>query len=151
RVRGGRLELNPTQGNLLQLAQTLVDELQGDAKRVEITSRGSPEGTFDADRMGAAISNLVGNALQHGAAGTPIKVDIDGTQREWIMLPVSNDGVIPPDVLATIFEPFHSSGPQGRPSGGLGLGLYIVRAFVNAHGGRIDALSDERRGTRFEA
>ncbi len=151
RVRGGRLELHPVRCDMLQLARALVDELQSEGKPIDLTSDGPPDGTFDPDRMGAAISNLVGNAMQHGVEGSRIHVHVDGADAARLVLRISNDGVIPPDVLETIFEPFHSSGPQGRPSGGLGLGLFIVRAFIAAHGGAIEARSSAVEGTTFEA
>ncbi|MEP7260003.1 MAG: hybrid sensor histidine kinase/response regulator [Usitatibacter sp.] len=151
RVRGGRLEMKPAKGDLLDLATLLVDELQSQDQRIELTSEGATDGTFDPDRIGAAISNLLGNALQHGAQGSKVNLHIDGTPAHQLLVRVSNAGVIPPEVLETIFEPFHSSGPAGRPSGGLGLGLYIVREFFVAHGGSIEARSDGTSGTVFEA
>lgn len=151
RVRGGRLEMKPAQGDLLQLATLLVDELQGQDQRIELAANGATDGTFDPDRIGAAISNLIGNALQHGAHGTKVQVFIDGSEARQLVIRVSNVGVIPPEVLDTIFEPFHSSGPTGRPRGGLGLGLYIVREFFAAHGGSIEARCDGADCTVFEA
>jgi signal transduction histidine kinase len=152
RVRGGRIEMRPAPADLRELSASLVDELQrdGEQSRIELASVGATHGVFDPDRIGAAISNLVGNALQHGAQGTKIRVHIDGMDKDTLVLRVSNEGVIPPEVIATIFEPFHSSGPEGRPSRGLGLGLFIVREFVTAHGGTIEVRSDAERGTVFE-
>ena len=143
RVRGGRIEMRPAPADLHELSVALIQELQreGEPPRVELTSAGATQGVFDPDRIGAAISNLIGNALQHGAQGTKIRVHIDGSDKDTLVLRVSNEGVIPPDVIGTIFEPFHSSGPQGR-EGGLGLGLFIVKEFVAAHGGSIEARSD---------
>ena len=152
RIRSGRIEMKPAEGDLRQLSQALIDELQKDgmAPRVELSVVGETLGRFDPDRMGAAISNLVANAMQHGSPESPIRVHIDGSAGERLVLRVSNDGVIPPDILATIFEPFHSSGPSSRPQGGLGLGLYIVQQFVSAHGGSVQARSTTADGTVFE-
>ncbi len=152
RVRGGRIEMKPADGDLRDLAASLLAELQrdGEHSRIELTAVGDTRGRFDPDRIGAAISNLMGNALQHGADASKIRVHIDGTRENRLLLRVSNDGVIAPGILATIFEPFHSSGPQSRSSGGLGLGLFIVNEFVKAHGGRVDARSDAVTGTSFE-
>jgi signal transduction histidine kinase len=152
RIRSGRIEMKPAEGDLRQLSQSLIDELQGDgvSPRVELSASGETRGRFDPDRMGAAISNLVGNAMQHGSPEAPIRVHIDGSAHDRLVLRVANDGVIPPDVLATIFEPFHSSGPSSRPQGGLGLGLYIVQQFVSAHGGTVNARSTAAEGTIFE-
>jgi signal transduction histidine kinase len=107
-------------------------------------------GRFDPDRIGAAVSNLLGNALQHGAAGTKIRLRIDGTEAQMLRMRVANEGVIPEAVLATLFQPFHASGPGGQHHGGLGLGLYIVQQFVAAHGGTVRANSGEPEGTVFD-
>jgi len=107
-------------------------------------------GNFDADRIGAAISNLLGNALQHGSEGAKVRVHVDGTVPGNLSLRVSNEGVIPPATLATMFEPFHASGPHSGGQGGLGLGLYIVNEFVKAHGGAVHARSNPREGTCIE-
>ena len=152
RIRSGRIEMNPADNDLKRLSQTLIEELErdGETTRVELSAAGETRGRFDPDRIAAAISNLVANALQHGSATSRIRVHIDGTAPERLVLRVSNDGVIPPDVLATIFEPFHTSGPGSSARGGLGLGLYIVQQFVGAHGGTVRARSSEEHGTVFE-
>jgi signal transduction histidine kinase len=144
--------MKPADDDLKRLSQSLIDELErdGDKARVVLSATGETRARFDPDRIGAAISNLVGNAMQHGSPEKPIRVDIDGTNSGNVVLRVSNDGVIPPKVLATIFEPFHSSGPTSQASGGLGLGLYIVRQFVAAHGGTVQARSSAEDGTVFE-
>ena len=151
RIRAGRIEMKPAENDLRALAQSLVDELQklGAADRVVLSSGGETHGRFDPDRIGAAISNLVGNALQHGA-GDKIRVHIDGTAAERLVLQVRNQGVIPEATLATMFEPFHSSGPGSSTAGGLGLGLYIVNEFVKAHGGTVRARSSAADGTVIE-
>src|SRR3954468_11436298 len=81
RIRSGRLEMKPVENNLDHLAHSLVDELQAGAgeRRIELTVAGETHGRFDADRIAAAVSNLVSNALQHGAAGQPVRVSVDGT------------------------------------------------------------------------
>jgi signal transduction histidine kinase len=152
RIRAGRIEMTPAESDLKRLSQALIEELErdGEATRVELSAAGETRGRFDPDRIGAAISNLVANALQHGGAESRIRVHIDGTAPDRLVLRVSNDGVIPPDVLATIFEPFHTSGPGGSARGGLGLGLYIVQQFVGAHGGTVRARSSVEQGTVFE-
>jgi signal transduction histidine kinase len=150
RIRSGRIEMKPAEADLLQLSRTLVDELRrhGERDRIEISAEGTTSGRFDPDRIGAAISNLVGNALQHGG-NSKVRVHVDGTQPDRLRLAIANEGVIPEKTLATMFEPFHSSGPSSS-HGGLGLGLYIVNEFVKAHGGTVTAQSNERDGTVIE-
>jgi signal transduction histidine kinase len=76
---------------------------------------------------------------------------VDGTRPELLVLRVTNAGVVPREVLATMFEPFHARGDSSRSHGGLGLGLYIVQEFVRAHGGSVKARSSEATGrTEFE-
>jgi signal transduction histidine kinase len=152
RIRSGRIEMKPAETDLQALSQALIDELQkgGRIERVELSSVGATRGRFDPDRIGAAISNLVGNALQLGAGDSKIQVHIDGTRADNLVLEVRNQGVIPPATLATMFEPFHSSGPSSLAHGGLGLGLYIVNEFVGAHGGTVRARSSESDGTVIE-
>lgn len=151
RIRSGRIEMKPAEADLHALSQSLIEELQkgGDRDRVELSAAGRTAGRFDPDRIGAAISNLVGNALQHGR-GDKVRVHIDGTADDRLRLEVRNEGVIPRATLATLFEPFHSSGPSASGHGGLGLGLYIVNEFVTAHGGSVRARSREGDGTVIE-
>jgi signal transduction histidine kinase len=153
RIRSGRLEMKPQENDLHSLAQSLVDELQAAAgdRRIALSAHGEARGRFDADRIAAAVSNLVANALQHGAPGEPVRVEIDGTRGDLITLRVANAGVVPREVLATMFEPFHARGESSNTHGGLGLGLYIVQEFVRAHGGTLQARSSEAtRITEFE-
>jgi signal transduction histidine kinase len=148
RVRGGRIQMRPTPGDLAAMTTLLAQEFErgGEAPRVEICAQGDTHAEFDPDRIGAAISNLLGNAVQHGAAGSVVRVAIDGSRPAEVVIAISNEGTIPPEILGTIFEPFHSSG-EGQRAGGLGLGLYIVREFVGANGGTTEALSGDGRTT----
>ena len=148
RIRSGRIEMKPQDKDLKEVSEALIAELDRQGRRVELTVEGETHGSFDPDRIAAAISNLVGNAMQHGARDSAVRVHIDGTEADNLRLEVANDGVIPPEVLANMFEPFHASG--SRSTGGLGLGLYIVQEFVAAHGGTVRARSDAAQGTVFE-
>jgi two-component system, sensor histidine kinase and response regulator len=152
RIRSGRIEMKPAEHDLRDLARGLIAELdRGEGTRVRLTANGDTRGRFDGDRIAAAVSNLVGNAMQHGGEGAPIEVHVDGAAPDELVLRVANEGVIPPEVLSTMFEPFHTSGPTSRAHGGLGLGLYIVQEFVRAHGGTVRARSSQEQGTVFEA
>ena len=113
---------------------------------ISITVDGDTRGSWDADRVAQVISNLAGNAVEHGA--DPVRVAIEGTA-DAVLLRVSNAGPpIDPHRLMTIFQPF-SRRDDGLSSRGLGLGLFIASEIVAAHAGRIDAASDQTRGTTF--
>jgi signal transduction histidine kinase len=111
---------------------------------VSLTVSGDAALDADRDRLAQVVSNLVGNALQHGA-GSPVSVTVTGGHAD-VTLAVSNGGPpIPPEVLPHVFEPFRRGEPYphgaGGPSGSSGLGLFIVREIVRAHGGTVDVRS----------
>ena len=105
----------------------------------------------DRGRLHQAVSNLVGNAVQHGAAGAPITVAIVRRDGE-LVVEVHNEGApIPPDLLPDLFEPFKrgEGDERGARAGSVGLGLFIVREIARLHGGTVDVDSGEGRGTTF--
>jgi signal transduction histidine kinase len=106
-------------------------------------------GAWDKDRLAQVVSNLVANAIQYGD-DRAVRVRVTGSE-STVCLEVQNWGqVISPDDLAFLFDPFRSAQPpERRRSQNLGLGLYIVREVVLAHGGSVDARSSEAEGTVF--
>lgn len=93
-------------------------------------------GEWDADRLAQVVSNLAGNAIRHGDPDAPIEVLL-GSDADHVFLTVTNGGVIPPDLVPVIFDPFRSSDSRRARAEGLGLGLFIVNQIVLAHGGRV--------------
>ncbi len=103
----------------------------------------------DADRIMQCLSNLLGNAIKHGDPRSPVVVSAEEDAQDAILC-VKNEGKpIPPGLLPHIFDPFRRGEDDARSGSGLGLGLYIAKAIVVAHGGSIEVLSDEEDGTRF--
>lgn len=151
RIRLGEgLPICPRSVELAQLCQVTIDELSTDRGRVELASLGDTVGEWDGDRLAQLISNLISNALTHGAADDRVRVRIDGSDPTCVRLLVHNRGVIPDSLLPGIFEPLHSSNDRKyEGSSGLGLGLYITRQIVEAHAGAIHVTSSESDGTRF--
>jgi signal transduction histidine kinase len=104
----------------------------------------------DLGRVQQVASNLIGNALTHGAPSSPVKVNVR-TDSHDLVLEVWNAGdPIPPDSVNKIFEPFwrHSTAANRE---GLGLGLHICSQIVRAHGGSISVKSTREDGTSFTA
>jgi signal transduction histidine kinase len=118
-------------------------------RRIELEVLGDAHGTWDPGRMAQVISNLVSNAVAHGAPYAPVTVQIDATGDDHVDLSVHNEGPpIPPELLPVLFEPFRRGTGDKSPRG-LGLGLYIVRQLVEAHGGTVDVRSTAPEGTTF--
>jgi sigma-B regulation protein RsbU (phosphoserine phosphatase) len=102
----------------------------------------------DRPRIAQLLSNLLGNALTHGAAGMPVRVQAS-TEGGFLELSVSNAGdPIPPAAMERLFQPF-TRGAVRPSQQGLGLGLFIASQVAKAHGGTLYATSspDETRFT----
>lgn len=146
RVKGA-IPIEPVALDLAKSARQVVTELGASASTpVELECLGDTNGVWDADRMMQVISNLIGNAVEHGQPGSSIRVTIDGRAEDQVTLDVENPGTIPRETLAVLFSPFK---PRGKGSRGLGLGLYIVDQIVLSHGGRVHVDSPEPGKTRF--
>jgi two-component system, sensor histidine kinase and response regulator len=150
---GGGIGIDPKQGNLAELCTQALDELELTNPTWHLDRRfvGDPVGYWDPDRMLQVISNLASNAGQHGRTGQTILVSVDGTQSEHVILEVHNEGAIGAAQPNELFDPFRSFGQPRSRSGGLGLGLFIVREIVKAHGGTVEVVSSEAAGTSFIA
>lgn len=115
---------------------------------------GSPLGRWDEGRLEQVLQNLVGNALKYGAAESPVRIAWSRTGDDGegdLILTVHNEGVpISADLLPHVFEPFRSSEQHDRrENASMGLGLFIVREIVRAHGGEVSVESEAEKGTTF--
>ncbi|UUX95944.1 HAMP domain-containing sensor histidine kinase [Aquabacterium sp. J223] len=142
-----------TEANAEQALADVVTELQlaSPGRAIEVRLDIGAPLRCDVSRLQQLLSNLVGNALAHGAAEHPVVVE-GRSHAGWLDLSVHNRGnVIPPGQLGRLFEPYWRAGQPNHPSEGLGLGLYICAEIAKAHGGRMAVTSDDADGTRFTA
>jgi PAS domain S-box-containing protein len=149
RLAGGiPLQLTPTR--MPAVCRQVVEELAvAHPGRILLEVEGECEGVWDSERLAQVLSNLVANALEHGATGTSVRVRCH-SQGERQVLEVSNVGPpIPEEKLETLFDPFRQAGLDKGKRKGLGLGLYIVREIVHAHGGTVAVRSSGEEGTTF--
>src|SRR5207244_760767 len=116
-----------------------------------LETTGDGMGSWEADRIEQALTNLVVNAIQHGDGG-PILVRSIASAADKVEISVRNAGaVIPADVLPQLFKAYRR-GIHGKPTdhrSGVGLGLFIVAQIAQAHGGRAWAESSAEAGTTF--
>lgn len=147
--QGGRLALLRTPLRLGELARSIVNELSlgFPEARVELRVDGDTEGEWDRDRLAQVLSNLIGNAIEHGERGGTVNVRVAG-DGDAVTVHTHNLGTIPAESLSSLFDPFKTTRASDRRSRGLGLGLFITHLVVTAHGGSIDVTSDGG-GTRF--
>jgi signal transduction histidine kinase len=142
RARAALVELSPEEVNLSAVARDVADRLgEGLARTgtpVRVTAPASVIGRWDRLRLEQVLTNLLANAGRH-ASGAPVDVAVEPLADGGARLVVRDRGRgIPPADRARIFEPFIQLDPM-HGAGGFGLGLWIVRRIVAAHGGTIRA------------
>ena len=146
RLRHGKLQLQQRPLDLREIARQAVDSLQAAGRcadhKIRETFAHSPViVNGDATRLDQIARNLLDNALKYSPPHTPINVTVD-RDASTAVLSIRDEGLgIGPDLLPRLFEPFAQAEPGGA-AGGLGLGLPLVRAIVEQHGGTITAHSD---------
>jgi signal transduction histidine kinase len=104
----------------------------------------------DLGRVQQVASNLIGNALKHGAPEGPVKVCARAEGSDFVLSVWNSGEPIPPENIDKICEPFWRPSTTGNREG-LGLGLYICSEIVRAHGGNLSVTSSETDGTIFTA
>ena len=146
---GGGIPLRRQETDLAQIVQRVIQEAQVSFPqgRFEMRLEGELSGYWDADRLAQVTSNLVGNAIEHGDQKDPIEITLNGTRSERVTLSVTNSGLVPPEVLPHLFDPFRGGQRHLGRSEGLGLGLYIVQQIAVAHRGQVDVKTDGSRTT----
>lgn len=150
---GGGMPLSPAPVDLEPLCRQVIDELclTHPDRSVKLNAAGGVSGEWDPARLRQALSNLVSNAMVHGDEGSPVEVSLREDGPDIVLIVANRGPAIPPAVLPTLFDPF-VRGPANTSArkesiAGVGLGLYIARQIVAAHGGTISVRSSEREGT----
>ncbi|MDQ6672637.1 MAG: ATP-binding protein [Chloroflexota bacterium] len=152
RLESGTMVLNPRQLAIVPLVQEIAAGISSDRVRVHpLTGPQAPLTVFaDAERVERVLTNLITNALKYSPDGTPVVIEVEQRQHETIVSVVDQGGGIAPEELSRLFQRFTRgrAGPKADMAG-LGLGLYIARLIVEAHGGRLWAESELGRGSTF--
>lgn len=148
---GQGIPVRRTPGDLRDICRGVIEELEPAwAGRLRFSADSALPGLWDADRLQQAVSNLVVNGLKHGTAGEPVEVRV--APRPGVceaVIEVANRGTpIPEAEKAQIFEPFRRASTEpSRDTSGLGLGLYIVKEIIQAHGGAVEVESGPEQTT----
>lgn len=152
---GAGMPVCPEPMDLAELARALFDEFISahPDRKFRFDCADSLAGNWDADRLRQAMSNLMGNAVQHGDNSGPVELRLSGDDAE-VTIVVHNSGpAIPPGELARIFDPLVRGSSAEHPvknrPGSIGLGLFIAREVARSHGGDIAVSSTAATGTSF--
>jgi PAS domain S-box-containing protein len=151
RISTGSFTLNPTRFSLGSAVEDVVERFREHAVRasspVSVRVEGPVTGLWDRLRIEQLITNLLTNSLKY-AQGSPVELSVQGTESE-VVLTVSDSGPgIPASEWDRIFRRFERAAPITN-YGGLGLGLYVARQIVEAHGGAIQIAQLRPEGAHF--
>jgi len=152
-IQLGKFQIKQENCDLAAIATDSLSQLSLEASRSGVQiSTSFPEtlsGSFDPIRSSQVITNLLSNAIKYGE-GKPIELDLKMAGDKAILVVTDHGPGIPDDKMDTIFDRFER-GDHDRSLSGLGLGLYITRQIVEAHGGSIGVHNVEGKGARFKA
>lgn len=145
---GARMIVFPQSMDLQSLCEEVLDEMRAAHPSrtflfISACDRDDLTGDWDGPRLRQLISNLLGNAVQHGASSSPVTLRAISAGAD-VHFAIHNFGKpIPEEMIGVIFDPMkrHLSPASAPPLGSVGLGLYIAREVANAHGGMIEVTS----------
>jgi signal transduction histidine kinase len=153
RARLGKgLPVHPAPGNLDVICREALDAIRAATPERNLVYRreGDGRGAYDAERLVQALVNLLTNAVRYGTPETDVTLSWRGDAHRKVIAVHNAGDPIPPHLLGQIFEPFKRGDLAGNTWGGVGLGLYIVKQIVAAHGGGVTVRSTAGEGTVFE-
>jgi len=152
---GAGMPVSPAPMSLSALCQELFNEFKtsNPHRRIDLESDVEVQGSWDRDRLRQAVSNVLGNAIQHSPDTARIQLTARGEAAEAIVTVYNSGPPIPAGELSKIFDPLvrgsSAEHPKANRPGSIGLGLYIARAITEAHGGTISVTSSSEAGTVF--
>jgi signal transduction histidine kinase len=148
----GTMKLQITNINLPELVNSVFEiyEIVAEEKKISLQSQMPPELVIEADRVRIqqALANLLDNAIKYTAPGGRVDVTV-GQNGQQVLISVTDTGMgIPSDELPRIWDRLYR-GDKSRNEKGLGLGLSLVRAVVQAHRGAVEVVSEVDHGSTF--
>lgn len=153
---GEGIPISPSAMNLADVCEDLIEEVRTFHPDHQIILKEccNAQVVWDSARISQAFSNLIANAIQHGSKTDPVTISVTAEEEEIVWTIHNKGDIIPSDTLRTIFDPtkrfaLKTTNKCNLSQRNLGLGLYITREIISAHGGEIDVASHETEGTTF--
>lgn len=146
-IESGRFSIRPASCDLADLVRRAAAENQvsaGDRNLVVEAGEDAVAGTWDAVRLRQVMDNLISNAIKFSSPDTEVRISLTRSHARAAVSVVDRGSGIPADSMAELFKPYaraHARVP------GVGLGLFLCRGIIEAHGGEIAAVSVEGKGT----
>ncbi len=151
-AEAGRLSLEAHRVDLRLLTLEIASGFQARATQIDKRIRVTTQAAFvnaDPDRLRQVLTNLLENALKYASSEVKVTLSLDSSGQARVVIADDGDG-LPPADLPRVFDRFYRSDEsRRRSSGGSGLGLSIVKAIVELHGGRVTARNSAPRGAEF--
>lgn len=151
-ISGGNMKFNPVRGNLVQVVESMMDDIQNSSGSQHHIHLSTPTSSimmdFDPYLMNRICANLIGNAVKYSPPKSDIHISIDLSD-DHVTLAVKDEGIgIPQSHHEKLFKAFERA-DNARNYKGTGLGLVIVENSVHLHGGTVVCESEENAGTTF--
>lgn len=149
---GAQLEIDRVRDDMGVLCRQAVDAFArvDPERKIRLASDGDLSGDWDKARIREAVGGLIGNAARFASRGSPVTVAVKGDSADEVTITVHGDGTpIDVEILQTIFDPVARVESENATYAGLGLGLFIVRKVVDAHGGNVTVEAAPESGTTF--
>lgn len=150
-----QFKINPTLVHVKDLTLKIIKQIQAqfDRKNIPLSFKSnlkSEKFVLDKDRYTQILLNILNNALKYSSKNKPVLVEISDSDKELVVKIEDHGDGIPEKELPFIFERFYRTDKsRDRKTGGIGVGLSIVRELVEAHGGEITVASKEGEGSTF--
>lgn len=151
RLQGGRFELHPSWVDLVQLAEQRAERARARAGNRVIRVEGPPEGLrgwWDGERVARIFDNLLAIAIAASPPEAEVLIRSTAVGPEAQVAIIDRGAGLTPEGLAVLFEPLRSPEAGLRPPR-MGMGLYLARAFAEAHGGTVTGVSIPGQGSTF--
>lgn len=151
RIDAGELRVEPEPADLCAVVRDAIERIKPSVKKhaIELHAPPSVRANIDVDRIEQVIANFLTNAIKYTPAGGPIVVVVE-TNASEAMVKVTDSGIgIPESAQSRLFERYFRAPGSEKAAKGIGLGLYVTKRLVEAHGGKVEVTSEVGKGSTF--